>query len=235
MTTPRRTPRRWCRGSTSWHAEREPTDAVPITYREYSFAVAQGAGPKSWSGSRARPSSSARAILSRASQKFVQIALFDHRSRGDRNDPRLRFGLERLARGASVPVSRIAPPGTPVVAPTSLPAPAVNRRRSRERNLVVVQAAPVVVQAAPVVPSFSGGPYAARASRVQVAPQPDAPSMQPVAAPVAKRPRWPPHRSSKRRRELRLRRAPNLARGKLPSPTGEQPHAAGRAAAPAKI
>jgi GAF domain-containing protein len=116
----------------------EPTDAVPITYREYSFAVAEGTDPEehellaraAWEQVRA-------AIGHVASQKFVQIALFDHRFEGRplrppivvlvwkdwRGDPVVQVRGARTPATAPYPPTSLRPAAPASTAKASFPAP----------------------------------------------------------------------------------------------------------------
>jgi hypothetical protein len=97
----------------------EPTDAVPITYREYSFALAAGAEPHDLERhARAAWEQVRDAIRHRTSQKFVQIALFDHRFEGRPSRPPLAVLAWKDWRGD--PVVQIRGASTaPAIAPAS--------------------------------------------------------------------------------------------------------------------
>jgi hypothetical protein len=226
----------------------EPTDAVPITYREYSFAAAAGAEPEELERlARAAFEQVRAAIAPRASQKFVQIALFDHRFEGRperppvavlawkdwRGEPAFQFRGARLPAPSSLPPTSLPAPAVaaqalaseaPAIAPT---APTVIE--AAPTAPAVVQTAPAVAHAAPAIPSFPAPHSLPLPPGVQVAPQADAASMQPVAsaAPVAEAPAVVAA-SVEAPARAQAPSSPDATRGKLPSRPGSSPHAAGR-------
>jgi hypothetical protein len=151
----------------------EPTEAVPITYREYSFALAAGAEPHELERhARAAWEQVRDAIRHRASQKFVQIALFDHHFEGRPSRPPLAVLAWKDWRGD--PVVQIRGAGAPSVAPASsasiLPRPAPPK--------------PAPVASAPPPEPLPTAPTSPRVSTVPSFPAPQAvlSSPSPVSA-----------------------------------------------------
>jgi hypothetical protein len=147
----------------------EPTEAVPITYREYSFALAAGAEPHDLERhARAAWEQVRDAIRHRTSQKFVQIALFDHHFEGRPSRPPLAVLAWKDWRGD--PVVQIRGAAAPSLAPASsasiLPRPAAVAPAGAARPVEV--AAPVPTRAEPT-------PSAIAAPRISTVPNFPAP------------------------------------------------------------
>ncbi|HVW28408.1 MAG TPA: GAF domain-containing protein [Polyangiaceae bacterium] len=160
----------------------EPTDAVPITYREYSFALAAGAEPHDLERrARAAWEQVRDAIQHRTSQKFVQIALFDHRFEGRPSRPPLAVLAWKDWRGD--PVVQIRGATAPTIAPASsasiLPRPAApeNAPAAAKTSAPVPAAA---VAELPTAPPVAGAPP--RVSTVPSFPAPQAILSSPAPA-----------------------------------------------------
>jgi hypothetical protein len=158
----------------------EPTEAVPITYREYAFAVAEGLSPKDLERyAKATWEQVRTAIGHRTSGKFVQIALFDHRFSGRplrppvaalawkdwRGDPVLQIRGAEAAPAAPGAASVAAVPQAAPPAAPGFPAPA---------------------HGAPVVPPSAAAPAPVAPAAPAAAPM--AAVAQPAAAQPAARP-----------------------------------------------
>ena len=139
--------------------KQEPTESVPITYREYSFALAAGAEPHDLDRhARAAWEQVRDAISHRTSQKFVQIALFDHHFEGRPSRPPLAVLAWKDWRGE--PVLQIRGNAAPTLAPASsasvlpvrpgAPPPAQAPAAPSDESVPSVPAAPRIT----TVPSF---------------------------------------------------------------------------------
>lgn len=164
----------------------EPTEAVPITYREYSFAIAEGTEPEALERHARDAWEQVRAAIGHVtSQKFVQIALFDHRFEGRplrppvavlvwkdwRGDPVLQL------RGGSVPATSVFPPASLRPATQNAEAPASFPAPNAPASFPAAPAAPA--SAAPVAPASFPSP----AAPPPAPPAPEAPAVH-AAAPV---------------------------------------------------
>lgn len=213
----------------------EPTDAVPITYREYSFAVAEGTDPEELE-QRARAAwEHVRAAIGHlASQKFVQIALFDHRFEGRPLRPPIVVLVWKDWRGDPVVQVRGAPtpPATAPYPPTSLRpgAPGLTAKAS-----FPAPGAPSVEPPRPAMPAEPApqepAPIETAAAVVEAAPIADAapapvPVEAAVPAPAASFPAAPAEPAPVAAAPAEAPAAPAAAepvRGKTPSRPGSSP------------
>jgi hypothetical protein len=159
----------------------EPTEASPITYREFAFHVTPGLTAKELERyARAAWEQVRTAIAHRAAGKFVQIALFDHRFHGRperapvavlawkdwRGDPVLQI-RERPTTITSSPESLTAPQiAAPAPVSFVAPAPAVSPPPPE-------RARPISSPPPPVQPSFP-------APASHAAPEPARPVVEPA-------------------------------------------------------
>lgn len=141
----------------------EPTDAVPITYREYSFALAAGAEPHDLERhARAAWEQVRDAIRHRTSQKFVQIALFDHRFEGRPSRPPLAVLAWKDWRGdpvVQIRTTSMAPAIAPASSASIVPRPAIPSAVAPAPALA--KAKEPVASVAPAVPMGPAGPRVA--------------------------------------------------------------------------
>ena len=137
----------------------EPTEAVPITYREYAFSLAEGESPEGLARlARAAWEQVRAGIVHRTSQKFVQIALFDHRFVGRperppvavlawkdwRGDPVIQIRAPAGRQGAAAPEGAAAPAALAERAPAAMAesAPATTGRVPPKPPAAAVPLAP---------------------------------------------------------------------------------------------
>jgi GAF domain-containing protein len=187
----------------------DPTEAAPITYREYAYAV----GPRMHT-SELRAlldglfAQVQQALASRPQGKFVQLALFDHVFDAAPE----RLPLATLAwkdwRGAPsiqihtpTPSEAPAAPAAPPAAPPSTPAPAEaiepprSSHRPRAPDFDVIPRAPrapsggAVPSPSPAVASLPADPPAAGAATDPTPDAEDAPASVPSIAPPSHRER----------------------------------------------
>jgi hypothetical protein len=149
----------------------EPTAKIPITYREFAFAVAPGLSPRELERyARAAWEQVRTSLAARRSGKFVQIAIFDH-AYGERPErPPLAVLAWKDWRGDPVLQIRGAAPK---------PAPEPARESPPEHPVVAV--APVV----PIEAPAHAAPLAAPAVAAPAGPIAVAPAAAVAPPPVA--------------------------------------------------
>lgn len=195
--------------------EEEPTEKVPIVYREFAYAIAPETERASievllWLRFREISAS----LEGRTHKKYIQLAVFDHvfekkplrapvatmMWKDWRGEPVLQFGG-----GPSLPTASNAPPAVSVMPPVVAPAPAhqVSMVVAPPSTLATTQPAPApastTVPAAPLTqPMGEAAPPAAETHSVRVVSQPFPPapssptSAPPPAPPLAPAPSTPP-------------------------------------------
>jgi hypothetical protein len=171
--------------------EQEPTAEVPLTYREYGFALAPGTTEDAAANALLQQLTRIQGVLAAApAGKLVNLAAFDQMFQGRptvlplatltwkdwKPEPAVSFPRRARPKPAPVPVAAPAPVAAPPPAPVAAPAPVV---APPPAPVVAPQPmAPIPVVAAPVAPAPVAPPA------VVVAPE--------MAAPVSQTREKPP-------------------------------------------